>query len=74
MQTCIALTRVVMGVVEEARDAEGWTVEKTDETVIITDEYGALVYKALKKSESTWIVRYSTEHFEMFDPPELMNK
>lgn len=75
MQSCLAHTQVVEDTCKDARKEDGWEVKQDKEagTVVIKDGEGNMVYRALQKGTDTWIVWYSTQHFEMFDPPELDN-
>ena len=72
MQSCIATTDAVEETCMDARNEDGWEVKQDKDAVTIRDENGQVIYSAIQKG-STWLVWYSTEHFEMFDPPELEN-
>ena len=75
MQSCLATTQVVEDTCKDAREEAGWEVKHDGDTVTIKDDTGTVIYSAIQKGEGadTWLVWYSTQHFEMFDPPELDN-
>jgi len=74
MQSCLATTRVVEDTCKDARKEDGWEVNHDGDVVTIKAD-DIVIYSAIQKGEGsdTWLVWYSNQHFEMFDPTPLDN-
>lgn len=73
MKSCLALTARVKQTIAEAKAADLQVIEEKDAGTVIIRDHDVLVYTAIAKDSSTWIVRYAPEYFgeETFAPATM---